>query len=261
VICFAIIEHELRAKVKISDLNMDRVCQTGGMSTLRTARERAKAEVSAEILATAREHLAVHGAAGLSLRAVARDLGLVSSSAVYRYFANRDVLLTALIVEAYDSLGNAVDAEIEATRQRAPLERWVRAAVAVREWAVAHPHEYALVYGSPVPGYTAPEDTVVPGTRVSRALVQIVDDARAGGRLRPVDTAVLHGSVTNEMQAVVEYLEIGLSAEHLFAALLAWTQLFGLVGFEVFGQTRGIVSDHAAFFHDAAATMGAHIGL
>lgn len=237
------------------------MCQTDVMSTLRTARERARSEVSAEILATAREHLAVHGAAGLSLRAVARDLGLVSSSAVYRYFANRDVLLTALIVEAYDSLGDHVDAAIEASRTRAPLDRWVGAATAVREWAVAHPHEYALLYGSPVPGYAAPEDTVVPGTRVSRALIQIVDDARAAGRLRPLDPPALRRQTTRDMRSVVEFTGTGLTTEQLFAALLAWTQLFGLVGFELFGQTRGIVSDHAGFLHDAAAAMGTAIGL
>ena len=96
------------------------------------------------------------------------------------------MLLTALIVEAYDSLGDHVDAVIESTRRRNPLDRWVGAAEAVRDWAVQHPHEHALLYGSPVPGYAAPDDTVVPGTRVSRALIQIVDDARAAGRLGPV---------------------------------------------------------------------------
>lgn len=231
------------------------------MTTLRTARERARSEVSAEILTTAREHLAIHGAAGLSLRAVARDLGLVSSSAVYRYFANRDVLLTALIVEAYDSLGDHVAAAIETHRRRAPLERWVIAAEAVREWAVEHPHEYSLLYGSPVPGYAAPDDTVVPGTRVSVALIQIVDDARVAGRLRAVETTKLHRQVTHDMKAIAAYAATGLSPEHLFATLLAWTQLFGLVGFELFGQTRGLVIDHAAFLRDAATTMGARIGL
>lgn len=231
------------------------------MTTLRTARERARSEVSAEILTTAREHLAIHGAAGLSLRAVARDLGLVSSSAVYRYFANRDVLLTALIVEAYDSLGDRVDAAIEANRRRAPLERWVTAAEAVREWAVEHPHEYSLLYGSPVPGYAAPDDTVVPGTRVSVALIQIVEDARAAGRLRAIENGKLHRQVAHDMKALAGFVASGLSPEHLFAVLLAWTQLFGLVGFELFGQTRGLVTDNAAFLRDAATAMGVQIGL
>ena len=231
------------------------------MTTLRTARDRARAEVAAEILSAARAHLAVTGAAGLSLRAVARDLGLVSSSAVYRYFANRDALLTALIVEAYDSLGDDVDRVVEANEGQAPLERWVGTARAVRDWAVAHPHEYSLLYGSPVPGYAAPDDTVVPGTRVTRALIQIVEDARVAGRLGPVAPDGLHHEVLADMRAVIEYTDTGLSAEHLFAVILAWTQLFGLVGFEVFGQTRGIITNHAEFLRDAATRMGSAIGL
>jgi len=237
------------------------VCKTDRVNTLRTARDRAREEVSAQILSMAREHLATHGAAGLSLRAVARDLGLVSSSAVYRYFANRDVLLTALIVEAYDSLGDQVDAAIEASRRRAPVDRWVEAAEAVREWAVAHPHEWALLYGSPVPGYSAPLDTVLPGTRVSRALIGIVDDARVAGRLGPVPLTKLHRQVVHDMKAVTEYTGTGLSPDHLFAALLAWTQLFGLVSFELFGQTRGVVTDGATFLRDAATAMAVRIGL
>ena len=261
MICFVNIEHDFVALVKISDLIEDHVCKDAAVNTLRTARDRARSEVSAQILATAREHLAIHGAAGLSLRAVARDLGLVSSSAVYRYFANRDVLLTALIVEAYDSLGDQVDAVVESTRRRAPLDRWVAAAETVREWAVQHPHEWALLYGSPVPGYAAPIDTVIPGTRVSRALIQLVEDARLADRLGSVATAKLHRQVTNDMKAVAQFTATGLSPEHLFAAMLAWTQLFGLISFEMFGQMRGLSTDGAAFLRDAATAMGAQIGL
>ena len=129
------------------------------------ARERARAEVRAAILDTAGSHVAAHGASALSLRAVARDLGMVSS-AIYRYFPARDDLLTALIVEAYDSLGAHTEAAVDATRGLPPAQRWVEAALAIREWATTQPHAYALLYGTPVPGYAAPDDTVVPGTRV-----------------------------------------------------------------------------------------------
>ena len=72
----------------------------------RTARERARAEIMSEILRVGREHLARDGAAALSLRAIARDLGMVSS-AVYRYVPNRDALLTMLIIHAYNTVGAA----------------------------------------------------------------------------------------------------------------------------------------------------------
>src|SRR5215212_10452622 len=120
-------------------------------------RARVRAELTREIAEVARQHLASDGAAALSLRAVARELGM-ASSAVYRYFPSRDDLLTRLIIDGYDDLG----AEAEGADDPAapPLERWLSVCRAVRTWALAHPHEYALLYGSPVPGYRAPTDTV-----------------------------------------------------------------------------------------------------
>jgi AcrR family transcriptional regulator len=133
----------------------------------RTARERARAELTREIKQEARRQLAAHGAQGLSLRAVARELGMVSS-ALYRYFPSRDELLTALIIDAYDALGDTAEAA-DAGQPPADIRgRWEATCRAVRDWALAHPHEYALIYGSPVPGYRAPQATVAPATRVAR---------------------------------------------------------------------------------------------
>src|SRR3954463_9000324 len=128
-----------------------------------TARERARAELTAEITELARAQLATVGAAGLSLRAVARELGM-ASSAMYRYFPSRDDLLTRLIIEGYDALGTAAEDADDPTAP--PPDRWLAVCRAVRDWARAHPHEYALLYGSPVPGYAAPRDTVPAAIRV-----------------------------------------------------------------------------------------------
>src|SRR3712207_4171512 len=97
-----------------------------------TVRERVRAELTAEITAVARRQLAEVGAAGLSLRAVAREVGL-ASSAVYRYFASRDELLTRLIIDGYDALG--VTAEDTDDPEAAPRERWLAVCRAVRTWA------------------------------------------------------------------------------------------------------------------------------
>jgi AcrR family transcriptional regulator len=238
------------------------------MTPLRTARDRARSEVQSEILATARHHLATVGAPALSLRAVARDLGLVSS-AVYRYFENRDALLTALIVNAYNSLGDATEAAVLASAGNAPLTRWVETADAIRRWAIARPQEYALLYGTPVPGYQAPTDTVTPGIRVSVALIGIVADAAADGGLDPTPgratprarTRGLPAAVEREMRTLATTIGTDLEATTLLAALLAWTQLFGHLSFELFGQTRGVIEDHATFFRAASTEMAARIGL
>jgi AcrR family transcriptional regulator len=147
-----------------------------------TARERVRREVTAEITDAARRQLAEVGAAALSLRAVARELGM-ASSAVYRYFPSRDDLLTRLIIDGYDALGAAAeDADDPAAT---PRDRWLAVCRAVRRWALAHPYEYALLYGSPVPGYEAPKDTVPAASRVGIVLGRILGDAARAGALPP----------------------------------------------------------------------------
>ncbi len=227
------------------------------------ARRRAHAEVRAAIVSTASSHIAAEGAAALSLRAVARDLGMVSS-AVYRYFASRDELLTALIVEAYDSLGATTESSIDATVGRPPGERWVTAAMTIRNWAHERPHDYALLYGTPVPGYTAPQDTTVPGTRVTRALIRIIADALREGRvIEPSpDTVVVSAGTAESFVALRNLIELPDATDAtLIAMVLAWTQLFGLLSFELFGQTRNFVHDDGLLFRDAASTMARRLGL
>ena len=123
-----------------------------------------------QIRALGRSHLRTHGAAGLSLRAIARDMGVVSS-AVYRYVPSRDDLLTLLLVEGYTDLADTVDAALAQVDAPDPEARLLAAASSVRTWAVDDSARWALLYGSPVPGYAAPAElTEVPGTRVVATL-------------------------------------------------------------------------------------------
>src|SRR3954454_12413261 len=142
-------------------------------------RARVRAEMTEEIKTVARRHLATDGA-NLSLRAVARDIGM-ASSAVYRYFASRDELLTAMIIDAYDSVGATAEEAVKGVE--GDVDRLFAVGNAVREWALAEPHQWALIYGSPVPGYQAPPDTVMPATRVILQIAAIVRDAYAAGQI------------------------------------------------------------------------------
>src|ERR1700733_1074974 len=117
---------------------------TATPSASRTARERARAELTREIKQEARRQLAASGAQGLSLRAVARELGMVSS-AIYRYFPSRDELLTALIIDAYEALGTAAETASSALPAADIRGRWGGAGTAIRGWGPANPHEYALI--------------------------------------------------------------------------------------------------------------------
>ncbi|MEU2253857.1 WHG domain-containing protein [Nocardia xishanensis] len=214
-----------------------------------TPRARARARTMEDIKRIGREHLATHGAAALSLRAVARDLGVVSS-AVYRYVRSRDELLTLLVVDGYNALGDAVDeALVDAPDD--PAERLRVAGRAVRAWALAEPAWYGLLFGSPVPGYEAPaEQTVDPGVRVIAALLRVFADAYAAGRLagptRPVRVSTaLAGSFANVRD------EFGLDVPDWLVSrgVSVWSALFGAVSFDVFDMYgRDTFADRTELF-------------
>ncbi|MFI9641921.1 TetR/AcrR family transcriptional regulator [Micromonospora sp. NPDC051925] len=221
-------------------------------------RARVRAEMIDEIKAVARRHLATDGA-NLSLRAVARDMGMVSS-AIYRYFPSRDDLLTALILEAYHALGDTVE-EADAAADRADLRgRWHAACRAARVWALAHPAEYALLYGSPVPGYAAPEDTVLPAQRPPLTLIGILRDGLADGRLRPPDDN-LPEPVRADLADLAAGFFSGVPEPLLARGMAGWTQLFGLISFELFGRLNNAVAHRDAYFDHQIALMADLIGL
>jgi AcrR family transcriptional regulator len=212
-----------------------------------------------EIKAVARRHLATDGA-NLSLRAVARDMGM-ASSAVYRYFASRDDLLTALIIEAYDSVGDAAERALAAAGDAAGFpDRLVTVGLAVREWALAEPHQWALIYGSPVPGYQAPQDTITPAIRVIMLIAGIVRDAYAAGRIGPQPE--IGGRYAEELAAVADQFGPGIPPRLVGAAMAAFIQLMGAVSAELFGQLNNpIEEDRRGFLEFQVRGAAAFIGL
>jgi AcrR family transcriptional regulator len=234
-------------------------------SVPRTARARARAEITSEILDAGRRYLATDGASGLSLRAIARDLGM-ASSAVYRYVASRDELLTKLIIEAYDSLGAAAETA-EGAVDRADLAgRWAAVCTAVRAWATANPNEYALIYGSPVPGYVAPTDTIVPASRAANLLLAILFDAdrhQAGAGSEPYGDE--SPAWSQALRPLRDAIPAGVSASSIQTALMVWSALFGVISFELFGQFHNVVAEDAvyreAFFGECVRRWAAQLGL
>ena len=221
------------------------------MPATRTARERARAELTQEIKDEARRQLGEVGALGLSLRAVARELGMVSS-ALYRYFPSRDKLLTDLIVDAYNAVGDVAEAATGDT----PRDRWLAIWRATREWARAHPHEYALIYGSPIPGYVAPQDTIAPAARVALALVGVAVSAE----LSPADGEVAP-ELREQAETLTKALGVEAEAETVARLIMAWTQLFGAINFDLFGQYVGSVDPADAFFEYTAGAMADLVGI
>lgn len=232
--------------------------QTGRMSTIRGARERARIEVAAAIKDEARKQLAEEGAAKLSLRAVARELGMVSS-ALYRYFPSRDDLLTALIVDAFDAIGEVAERVAgERGGTVPPAERWIAVSCAVREWGLAHPHEYALIYGSPVPGYIAPVDTVGPASRVGLVFIDIV---RAAFRAEELTLPHVAPELRSDAERMAAEFAPDVPPAAVAALVAAWAQLFGLISFELFGQFNQVVEAREPLFRQAAGELARSVGL
>lgn len=229
------------------------------MHAPKTARARARAELTAEILDAAHRQLSSVGPADLSLRAIARDLGM-SSSAIYRYFTSRDALLTALIVEAYDAIGLAAE-EADAAVERSDIEgRLMATTRAVRHWALSHPHQYALIYGSPVPGYAAPDATIDPAGRVGLVLVGIVQDAAEtigltplAGRDRTSADPIIDPNISEAFAGIDEAYVVG--------GIMAWTALFGTISFEMFGHYANVIVDRDAYFDESMRQAGRLCGL
>lgn len=211
-----------------------------------------------QIKRIARTHLAADGP-NLSLRAVARDLGVVSS-AVYRYFDSRDALLTALIIDAYDSLGETAERAEATVARRDLVGRWMALGRAIRQWSLERPHEYALLYGSPVPGYAAPQDTIGPAARPVLVMAAIARDGVERGVLAPSDR--LSRAVRTDLDAIATAAGFGgVPSSVLARAMTAWAQLFGALSFELFGRLTNGITDYDAYFDYQLRAMAAWVGL
>lgn len=220
--------------------------------TARSIRARVREELVAEIKAAARRQLATEGA-NLSLRAVAREMGMVSS-AVYRYFPSRDDLLTALIIDCYNELGEA--AETAADTGGTPLEKWLAVGHGIRDWALANPTEYALIYGSPVPGYKAPQDTIGPATRTTEALLRVLVTV-------PPTVADDDPDLPPKLEAELDAITPdGVSKKLMARGLTGWVQMFGVITFELFGRLNDVIEQSRRDFFDLQLrVMARYIGL
>jgi AcrR family transcriptional regulator len=202
-------------------------------------RERQRQATLDEIKTVARQQMAEHGAAALSLNAIAREMGL-TTPALYRYFANRDALVTELIVEAFQSLGDAIErADAEKARDDY-YGRFQSMSHAYRNWAVTHPKDYALIYGTPIPHYHAPRERTVPlASRIPTLFGTLFYEANLAGRISlPQD----YGRLSEPLQQIIHTIAAELPDENIpdsiiIAAILSQSRLFGLVWSELHGQS------------------------
>jgi AcrR family transcriptional regulator len=209
------------------------------------ARERARVALTAEIESLARLQVERDGAASLSLRAIARDLNMVSS-AIYRYFASRDELLTRLIIHSYERLGETVENADAAVKKRDDFAaRWRASTRSIRQWALANPSEYSLLFGTPVPGYEAPQDTIAPATKYTFVMIQLIADMEAAGYSadQKVSSALRKDYIT--LRNNLGFLA---SDAMLMNGMIAWANVMGVINLELFGHLQKVVDAPGALF-------------
>ncbi|MEV6425075.1 TetR/AcrR family transcriptional regulator [Streptomyces sp. NPDC051662] len=199
----------------------------------RTPRERYRGQVRAEIKERAWEQIATAGASALSLNAIAKRMGM-SGPALYRYYAGRDELITELIRDAYRSLADTFRAAHESGADVAGL------AHTLRTWALADPHRYFLIYGTPVPGYEAPDDTTAISSEI---MTTLLDAFTALPSDRPTTPFATH--LEDHRQWAADHPA---SPETLHRALTFWTRLHGALSLELAGQFTGMGFDPALLY-------------
>ena len=216
-------------------------------------RERARAAHTAEIVRLARQQLESDGAANLSLRAIARDLGM-ASSAIYRYFASRDELLTRLIIDSYDRLGEVVEVADRTIKRRNDfIGRWRAMTHSIHAWAVANPAEYSLLFGTPVPGYAAPLDTIGPASRYTIVLLQLTVEVEAAGHTA---SEKVSAALRRDYARFRDRFDVPASDQMLMKGMAAWAGVMGAINLELFGHLHNVIDTPGALFEAVVELQG-----
>lgn len=202
-------------------------------------RQRYREQVRDEIKAHAWSQVATTGASALSLNAIAKQMGM-SGPALYRYYSSRDELITELILEAYRDLADGC--ETAAASARTPAGKLSAVAMAIREWAVAEPHRYLLLYGTPVPGYEAPREATETAGRMMTVLLGAFADIAAAADTKA--TKALDKNLASHRA----WAQADVSEAVLRRALAFWTRVHGVLSLEVAGHFTGMAFDPALLY-------------
>lgn len=178
----------------------------------------------------------------------------MASSALYRYFASRDELLTRLIIDSYDRLGAAVEhADRTVKRRKDFLGRWRAMAHAIRSWAIANPAEHSLLFGTPVPGYAAPQDTIGPASRYTLVLIALIVEMEAAGHAA---TDKVPATLRRDYALFRSRFSVPASDQMLMKGMAAWAGVMGAINLEVFGHLNNVIDTPGALFEAVVELHG-----
>jgi AcrR family transcriptional regulator len=204
---------------------------------------------------TAWKQIAEFGAPSLSLRAIARELK-ITAPAIYNYFPSRDHLATALVVDAYTSLGDSQKLILDNLSKKNSATRFFALGVAYRDWAVTYPQRYQLIFGTPIPDYDAPDDTTMPAAAWALLpLIETIQIIYNEGALRVEEFAKLTPKLKSMLEAWKQFTGNNVENEVLYTAYVIWSRVHGLVMLELGRQLPSFFTDPGEIFRREVATM------
>lgn len=216
----------------------------------RFADTQARQETTDSIKAIARQQMLENGTAGISLRGIAREMSM-TAPAIYNYFSRLEDLITALLVDAFNGLGDAVDEGIASQNTHGAKLR--AGAEAYRAWANAHKADFELIYGNPIPNYEAPREITVPlATRPLVSFYLVLMDAFQEGQLSiPEDYSTVPQNISDYVAGYLhpQYPQTAAMPMSLFYLMsILWTRIHGVVMLEIFGHLGPSIGDVDSFF-------------
>jgi AcrR family transcriptional regulator len=228
------------------------------MSTSR--RQRQRDATREEIKQVARQLMHNQGTAALSLHAIAHAMDL-TSPALYRYFATRDDLVTALILDAYQAQLDALIAASETVSLTDPCGRLLATILAYREWALEHPVDYALLAGNPVPGYVPPHAIIGEAARRGMDfLMNLVQSTLQQSTAIPAEI-ILSPALTAMLESLCQERGYAMPLSIVYLVLVGWGEAQGLVLQEVFHQIQPLISDPGELYRHQARSWVRQLGL
>jgi len=214
----------------------------------------ARAETAAEIKAIARQQLADKGTSGISLRGIARELGM-TAPAIYNYFPKLDDLITALLVDAFTGHADAIDAAIAENDN--PVAAFRAGLQAYRHWAIEHPADFQLIYGNPIPGYEAPRDVTVPlASRPQESFFRCILAAYQAGQMQiPPEYETVPEQIAEHVagflyQRAPEIQGIPHHMAFFYMMEIIWTRIHGIVMLEIHEHLGPTIGDVETFYNN-----------
>jgi AcrR family transcriptional regulator len=214
-----------------------------------TRRERLREATREEILATAWKQIGEQGVASLSLRAIAREMGM-TAPALYRYFPSRDDLVTVLIVEAFNSFSISLETSRDACKADDHIGRFRVACKAYFQWALSNPQKYALIFGTPIPGYVLDERAGPAAQRGFLALQNIIGEAHAAGKISGDVVAVRLPAALKAQYEVLKKYGMPYTPLVTHLALSTWSMIHGMTSLYLYGYFSGFLAGQSESFVD-----------